>query len=61
MQDPQAHDPVPLFLADRQDAHYLRDEHYPSDEPYHDLPGYQELPEYSFPPARRERRVPRAS
>jgi len=59
MQDPQAHDPVPLFLADRQDAHYLRDEHYPSDEPYHDLPGYQELPEYSF--AAGKKRKTRAS
>lgn len=47
-QNPLANDPVPLFLADRQDASYLRDERHPPDEPYHELPGYQELPEYSF-------------
>src|SRR2546422_4792715 len=42
--DPVVHDPVPLFLADQQDARYLRDERYQPDEPYHELPGYQELP-----------------
>jgi hypothetical protein len=46
--DPGVHDPVPLFLADRQDSRYLRDERYQPDEHDHELPGYQELPEYSF-------------
>jgi hypothetical protein len=46
--DPLANDPVPLFLADQQNARYLRDERHQPDERYQDLPGYQELPEYSF-------------
>jgi hypothetical protein len=57
--DPLANDPVPLFLADQQDARYLQDDRYPPDERYHDLPGYQELPEYAF--AAGKKRKARAS
>src|SRR4051794_28753823 len=47
--DPLANDPVPLFLADQQDARYLQDRHhYQPNEHYQELPGYQELPEYAF-------------
>jgi hypothetical protein len=46
--DPLADDPVPLFLADQQDARYQQGHPYQPEQRYQELPGYQEVPEYAF-------------
>jgi hypothetical protein len=45
---PLADDPVPLFLADQQDARYQQDHPYQPEQRSRELPGYQEVPEYAF-------------
>lgn len=42
-------EPVPLFLANQQDARHQQDDH------YQDLPGYQEDPEYAFAGGKKRR------